>query len=48
ETATAMEFVIEGLYQNSMVGKDELESVRTYTDMIGKIMSSIGGSKYER
>ncbi|MBC8044705.1 MAG: magnesium chelatase, partial [Rhizobacter sp.] len=46
ETATAMEFVIEGLYQNSMVGKDELESVRTYTDMIGKIMSSIGGSKY--
>lgn len=48
EGAAAMEFILEGLHQNSMVGKDELESVRTYTDMIGKIMSSIGGSKYER
>ncbi|MFN3387099.1 MAG: magnesium chelatase, partial [Candidatus Thermochlorobacter sp.] len=48
ELASAMEFILEGLHQNSMVGKDELESVRTYNDMIGKIMSSVGGSKYER
>jgi magnesium chelatase subunit I len=48
ELATAMEFILEGLHQNSMVGKDELDSVRTYNDMIGKIMSSVGSSKYER
>jgi magnesium chelatase subunit I len=48
ELATAMDFILEGLHQNSMVGKDELDSVRTYNDMIGKIMSSVGSSKYER
>jgi magnesium chelatase subunit I len=48
ELATAMEFVLEGLHQNSMVGKDELEATRIYSDMIGKIMSSVGGSKFER
>ncbi|NTV45719.1 MAG: sigma 54-interacting transcriptional regulator [Chlorobiales bacterium] len=48
ELASAMELIIEGLHQNSMVGKDELDSSRTYSDMIGKIMSSVGGSKYER
>jgi len=48
ELATAMEFILEGLHQNSMVGKDELEATRIYSDMIGKIMSSVGGSKFER
>jgi magnesium chelatase subunit I len=48
EQASAMEFVLEGLHQNSMVGKDQLESVRTYNDMIGKIMGSVGGGKFER
>jgi magnesium chelatase subunit I len=48
ELASAMEFILEGLHQNSMVGKDELETVRTYSDMIGKIMQSVGGGKYER
>ncbi|MDX2127635.1 MAG: sigma 54-interacting transcriptional regulator [Chloroherpetonaceae bacterium] len=48
ELATGMEFILEGLYQHSMVGKDELEASRTYSDMIGKIMSSVGGNKFER
>jgi magnesium chelatase subunit I len=48
ELASSMEFVLEGLHQNSMVGKDELEATRTYSDMIGKIMQSVGGNKFER
>ncbi|WP_439896273.1 sigma 54-interacting transcriptional regulator [Chloroherpeton thalassium] len=48
ELATAMEFILEGLHQNSMIGKDELEASRSYSDMIGKIMSSVGGNRYER
>ncbi len=47
ELATAMEFILEGLHQNSMLGKDLLESSRSYSDMIGKIMSSVGGNRYD-
>ena len=38
-----MEFVLEGLHQNSMVGKEDLDDVRSYTDMIGSMLGSIGG-----
>ncbi len=38
-----MEFVLEGLHQNSMVGKDDLDDVRSYTDMIGSMLGSLGG-----
>lgn len=47
ELATAMEFILEGLHQNSMLGKDLLESSKAYSDMIGKIMSSVGGTRYD-
>jgi magnesium chelatase subunit I len=47
ELATAMEFILEGLHQNSMLGKDLLDSSRAYSDMIGKIMSSVGGTRYD-
>lgn len=38
-----MEFVLEGLHQNSIVGKDDLDDFRSYTDMIGSMLGSIGG-----
>jgi magnesium chelatase subunit I len=39
--AVGMEFLLEALHQNSMLSKDELDNVRTYSDMINKMFSSI-------
>lgn len=39
--AVAMEFVIEGMHQNSMLSKDELDNLRTYGDMIQQMFSSM-------
>lgn len=41
ELAVGMEFLLEGLHQNSMLSKDEIDNVRTYSDMINKMFSSI-------
>ncbi len=35
----AMEFVLEGLHQNSLLSKDEVENVRVYGDMIQQMFS---------
>lgn len=40
--ASSMEFVLDGLYQNSKIAKDEVEHVTTYKDMIGTIFTSKG------
>ena len=43
ETAATMEFVLEALYQNSLVGKDQLiEEETTYNDIMGSMLSSLG------
>jgi magnesium chelatase subunit I len=42
ETAVAMEFVLESLHQHSLVGKEILEDVLTYSDMMGSMLSSLG------
>ena len=43
ETASTMEFVLEALYQNSLVGKDQLSEVETtYNDIMGSMLSSLG------
>ena len=43
ETASTMEFVLEALYQNSLVGKDQLvEEETTYNDIMGSMLSSLG------
>ncbi|QXD17059.1 magnesium chelatase [Rhodocaloribacter litoris] len=42
ETASAMEFVLEALHQNSLIGKDLLESEQTYSDIMGSMLSSLG------
>ena len=43
EAASTMEFVLEALYQNSLVGKDQLiEEETTYSDIMGSMLSSLG------
>lgn len=40
--ASAMEFVLDGLHQNSKIAKDEVDHVTHYKDMVGSIFSSKG------
>ncbi|HYE95078.1 MAG TPA: magnesium chelatase, partial [Rubricoccaceae bacterium] len=41
ETATMMEFVLEGLHQHSLLGKDLLEEGAAYTDLMGAVLGRI-------
>jgi magnesium chelatase subunit I len=36
-----MDFVIESLHQNSMIGKEDLEDTRSYSDMLGSMLGSM-------
>lgn len=36
-----MDFVIEALHQNSMVGKEDLDDRRSYSDMLGSMLGSM-------
>lgn len=40
--ASAMEFVLDGLHQNSKIAKDEVDHVTQYKDMVGSIFSNKG------
>ena len=43
ETASTMEFVLEALHQNSLVGKDQLsDEATTYNDIMGSMLSALG------
>jgi len=42
ETRSGMEFVVEALHQNSLVGKEVGEGGQTYDDIMGSMLSSIG------
>ena len=44
ELASAMEFVLDGLHQNSKIAKDEVEHVTTYKDMVGSIFTGRGNA----
>ncbi|MDX1638519.1 MAG: sigma 54-interacting transcriptional regulator [Balneolaceae bacterium] len=37
-----MDLTIEALHQNSMLGKQDLDDVRSYTDMLGSMLGSMG------
>ncbi len=39
ELASAMEFVLDGLHQNSKIAKDEVDHTTNYKDMVGSIFS---------
>jgi magnesium chelatase subunit I len=41
EAASAMEFVLEALYQHSLLGKDLFETGSRYSDMMGSMLSAI-------
>ena len=45
QLASAMEFVLDGLHQNSKIAKDEIDHVTLYKDMVGSIFS--GRNKFE-
>jgi len=36
-----MDFVIEALHQNSMVGKEDMDDTRSYSDMLGSMLGSM-------
>jgi magnesium chelatase subunit I len=40
--ASAMEFVLDGLHQNSKIAKDEIDHVTHYKDMVGQIFGNSG------
>ncbi len=42
ETHSGMEFVVEALHQNSLVGKEVGDGGQTYDDIMGSMLSSIG------
>ncbi len=44
ELASLMEFVLDGLHQNSKIAKDELDSVIMYKDMLGSMFSGSSGA----
>lgn len=37
-----MDFVIEALHQHSMIGKEDLDDRRSYSDMLGSMLGSMG------
>ena len=42
EKASAMELVLEGLHQHSLVGKDNTETGRRYGDIMGSMLAGLG------
>jgi len=44
EVATAMEFVLDGLHQNSKIAKEEVTTMVSYSDMLGTIFTTRGRS----
>jgi magnesium chelatase subunit I len=47
QLAVGMEFVLDGMHQNSMLSRDEMGLVRTYSDMIKKMFSNISREEEE-
>jgi len=41
EKIILMDFLIEGLHQNSILGRDDLDNQTTYTDMVGSMLGSL-------
>jgi magnesium chelatase subunit I len=47
EISSAMEFVLDGLHQNSKIAKDEVTAATIYKDMVSSIFTGRGGSTVE-
>ena len=46
-TASMMEFVLEALHQNSLVGKEIDDGEQTYNDIMGSMLSSFGDGGFD-
>jgi hypothetical protein len=44
ELPSVMEFVLDGLHQNSKIAKDEIDHVTSYKDLVGSIFAGHGKS----
>lgn len=42
EKLVMMEFVLEALHQNSVLGKEDLDNHTTYSDMVGSMLGNLG------
>jgi magnesium chelatase subunit I len=47
EIAAGMEFVLDGLHQNSRIGKDEVDHRTSYKDLVGTILGAGGPAEEE-
>jgi magnesium chelatase subunit I len=47
ERLVMMEFVLEALHQNSLVGKEIGDGVQTYDDIMGSMLSSFGDGGFD-
>jgi magnesium chelatase subunit I len=47
ETASMMEFVLEALHQNSLIGKEMDDGEQTYNDIMGSMLSSFGDGGFD-
>jgi magnesium chelatase subunit I len=47
ELGLAMEFVLEGLHQNSLIAREDLEGAVSYKDMLKTMFESMGPSREE-
>ncbi len=43
ESLVLMDLVVEALHQHSMLGKEDLQNRRSYSDMLGSMLGSVGG-----
>jgi hypothetical protein len=48
ELATMMEFVLDGLHQNSKIAKDEADDTVSYKDMLGSMLKEKPSQKGSR
>ena len=42
ELPSVMEFVLDGLHQNSKIAKDEIDHATSYKDLVGSIFTGQG------
>jgi magnesium chelatase subunit I len=45
EMALAMEFVLEGLHQNSLIAREDLDAAVSYKDMLKTMFESMGSGR---
>jgi hypothetical protein len=48
ELATMMEFVLDGLHQNSKIAKDEADDSVSYKDMLGSMLKERASQRGDR